>query len=86
VLAWGLPLAIHPLAIGIGGIAERSTASGPAEVLALRVVFDHAATDGAPVGRFVARLHELLNTGFGLPAAAHVPVTETTLSRTPIPF
>lgn len=66
VLAWGIPLSIHPLAIGIGGITERSMATGPAEVLALSIVFDHAVTDGAPVARFVARLHELMGAGYGL--------------------
>jgi pyruvate/2-oxoglutarate dehydrogenase complex dihydrolipoamide acyltransferase (E2) component len=29
-------------------------------VLALTVVFDHAVTDGAPVGRFIHRLHQLI--------------------------
>ena len=35
-------------------------------MLALTVVFDHAVTDGAPVGRFVRRLHELMARGEGL--------------------
>jgi hypothetical protein len=60
VLSWGVPLSIHPLAVGVGGITQRSSAGGKAEVLALTVVFDHAVIDGAPVGRFVRRLHELL--------------------------
>lgn len=59
-LAWGIPLALHPLAIGVGGIAQRSSPDGERDVLALSVVFDHAVTDGAPVGRFVHRLHELM--------------------------
>ncbi|HXY39061.1 MAG TPA: 2-oxo acid dehydrogenase subunit E2 [Vicinamibacteria bacterium] len=66
ILAWGVPLALHPLAIGVGGIARRGTGEGEAEVLALSVVFDHAVTDGAPVGRFVHRLHELLSRADGL--------------------
>lgn len=71
VLAWGIPSSIHPLAIGVGGITRRRT-GGPgeeAEILGLTVVFDHAVTDGAPVGRFVARLHELLAGGAGLEAS-----------------
>lgn len=60
VLAWGIPLALHPLAVAVGGITKRSTPEGVREVLALTVVFDHAVTDGAPVARFVHRLHELL--------------------------
>jgi pyruvate/2-oxoglutarate dehydrogenase complex dihydrolipoamide acyltransferase (E2) component len=66
LLAWGIPLSIHPLAIGIGGIAQRATANGSVDVLALTVVFDHAVTDGAPVGRFVHRLHQLMIQADGL--------------------
>lgn len=66
VMAWGIPLSLHPLAIGVGGIGQRTTASGTAEVLALSVVFDHAVTDGAAVGRFIHRLHELMTLADGL--------------------
>lgn len=66
VLAWGIPLSLHPLAVGVGGIVSRRTAAGTAEVLALTVVFDHAVVDGAPVGRFVRRLHDLLAGADGL--------------------
>jgi pyruvate/2-oxoglutarate dehydrogenase complex dihydrolipoamide acyltransferase (E2) component len=66
VLAWGIPQGIHPLAIGVGGIAQRGTPDGIAEVLALTVVFDHDVTDGAPVGRFVNRLNELMTQANGL--------------------
>jgi len=66
LLSWGVPLAIHPLAVGVGGIVERRWEGGKAEVLALTVVFDHAVTDGAPVGRFIHRLGELLRRGEGL--------------------
>jgi hypothetical protein len=66
ILAWGIPLALHPLAVGVGGITQRSTPEGPRDVLALTVVFDHAVTDGAPVGRFVHRLHELMTRADGL--------------------
>lgn len=66
ILAWGIPSSLHPLAVGVGGIARRSTVEGQRDVLALTVVFDHAVTDGAPVGRFVRRLHELMSTPSGL--------------------
>jgi pyruvate/2-oxoglutarate dehydrogenase complex dihydrolipoamide acyltransferase (E2) component len=69
ILAWGIPLSLHPLAIGIGGIARRSDGGKATEVLALSVVFDHAVTDGAPVGRFVHRLHELMTLADGLAEA-----------------
>ena len=60
VLGWGIPLSIHPLAIGVGGITQRDTPNGKSHILALTVVFDHEVTDGAPVGRFIHRLHQLL--------------------------
>ena len=66
VLSWGIPLSLHPLAVGVGGIARRSTPAGEREVLALTIVFDHAVTDGAPVGRFVHQLHELMTCAQGL--------------------
>ena len=60
ILAWGIPLALHPLAIGVGGIARRDAADGPRDILALTIVFDHDVVDGAPVGRFIRRLVELM--------------------------
>ncbi len=73
VIAWGIPLSLHPLAIGVGGITRRSTPDGPADVLALTVVFDHAVTDGAAVGRFIRRLHQLLSEADGLGALGRAP-------------
>ncbi|MEJ2216178.1 MAG: 2-oxo acid dehydrogenase subunit E2 [Gemmatimonadota bacterium] len=73
VLTWGIPLSLHPLAVGVGGIEQRSTPEGPRDVLALTVVFDHAVTDGAPVGRFVHRLHEMLTRAEGLVKSGSSP-------------
>ena len=67
VLAWGIPSSIHPLAVAIGGIAPRPGAGEEREVLGITVVFDHDVVDGAPVARFVHRLHELLTGAQGLP-------------------
>jgi hypothetical protein len=66
LLTWGIPLSLHPLAVGIGGIARRKSEAGEREVLGLTVVFDHAVTDGAPVGRFVHRLTQLISRRDGL--------------------
>lgn len=60
VLAWGIPLSVHPLAVSVGGITRRAMSEGDREILALTLVFDHAVTDGAPFGRFVRRLHEIM--------------------------
>jgi pyruvate/2-oxoglutarate dehydrogenase complex dihydrolipoamide acyltransferase (E2) component len=65
-LSWGIPSSIHPLAIGVGGIARRGSGEGKSEVLGLTVVFDHAVTDGAPVGRFIHRFQQLLTQVEGL--------------------
>lgn len=66
VLTWGIPLSLHPLAVAVGGISRRGTGAGESEVLGLTVVFDHEVTDGAPVGRFVHRLTQLISTCEGL--------------------
>jgi pyruvate/2-oxoglutarate dehydrogenase complex dihydrolipoamide acyltransferase (E2) component len=67
VLAWGIPLSLHPLSVGVGGVAKRRTGEEERAILALTVVFDHAVTDGAPVGRFVHRLHKAMTHAEGLP-------------------
>lgn len=61
VLTWGIPLSLHPLALAVGGIARRKSATEDREILGLTVVFDHEVTDGAPVGRFVHRLTQLIS-------------------------
>ncbi len=38
----------------------------PREILNLTVVFDHDVIDGAPAARFVHRLVELIESGYGL--------------------
>lgn len=60
MLAWGIPQSVQPLAASVGGIPRRECAGATADMLALTVVFDHAVTDGAPVGRFLSHLHRLL--------------------------
>ena len=66
VLAWGIPLSLHPLAVGVGGMARRKSGTEEREILGLTVVFDHEVTDGAPVGRFVHRLTQLISKCEGL--------------------
>ena len=38
----------------------------PREILNLTVTFDHDIVDGAPATRFVKRLVELIESGYGL--------------------
>jgi pyruvate/2-oxoglutarate dehydrogenase complex dihydrolipoamide acyltransferase (E2) component len=76
VLAWGIPMSVHPLAVGVGGIARRSDGTEERELLGLTVVFDHEVVDGAPVGRFVHRLHQLMSSCEGLATELHVTHTK----------
>ncbi len=67
---WAIPLGMHALNIAVGGIAEKPGYVGDKiekrEFLSLTVTFDHDVVDGAPATRFVSRLVELLEEGYGL--------------------
>jgi pyruvate/2-oxoglutarate dehydrogenase complex dihydrolipoamide acyltransferase (E2) component len=68
--SWGIPTGIHPLVIALGGIAKKPGVIGNnieiREYLSMTVLFDHDVTDGAPVARFIQRLKELVESGYGL--------------------
>ncbi|UCH05817.1 MAG: 2-oxo acid dehydrogenase subunit E2 [Candidatus Thorarchaeota archaeon] len=70
---WAIPLGMHALNIAVGGISERPGYVGEKvekrEYLSLTVTLDHDVVDGAPATRFVARLVELLEEGYGLPSS-----------------
>ena len=67
---WGLSPTLHPLGLVVGGIAWKpAVIEGrvePREILNLTVTFDHDIVDGAPATRFVRRLVELIESGYGL--------------------
>jgi hypothetical protein len=79
---WGIPIAIHPLAVALGAIGRRPSLAegrgepsrpgetpsppGPREMLSLTVLFDHEVVDGVPVALFLRRLTELMEGAFGL--------------------
>jgi pyruvate/2-oxoglutarate dehydrogenase complex dihydrolipoamide acyltransferase (E2) component len=67
---WAIPIGIHPLIIALGSIARKPGVVGDAieirEYLSTTVLFDHDVIDGAPATRFVQRLKELIETGYGL--------------------
>jgi pyruvate/2-oxoglutarate dehydrogenase complex dihydrolipoamide acyltransferase (E2) component len=69
---WAIPSSTVPLVLAIGGIARKpvyvDATLEPRELLSLTLLFDHDVVDGAPVFAFVARLRELLETAFALPA------------------
>jgi pyruvate/2-oxoglutarate dehydrogenase complex dihydrolipoamide acyltransferase (E2) component len=67
---WGLVPFAQSLGLVVGGIARKpgvvEDRIEPREMLSLTVVFDHDIVDGAPAARFVQRLVELIESGYGL--------------------
>jgi pyruvate/2-oxoglutarate dehydrogenase complex dihydrolipoamide acyltransferase (E2) component len=68
---WGIPCASpYSLFLTLGGISEKpGVVDGHIairEYLCLTVDLDHDIIDGAPAARFVTRLKELIESGFGL--------------------
>lgn len=68
--AWIVPITIFPLCFGLGTVAKRPGVVGDRiearEYLSLTAMVDHDVVDGAPAARFLARLVELLENGWGL--------------------
>ncbi len=67
---WAIPIGLHSLVIALGGIAKKprdyDKPSELGEFLSTTVMFDEEVSLGAPATRFLARLAELMQTGFGL--------------------
>ena len=65
-----IPSQIHSLFLTLGGITEKpGVVDGQIairEYLCLTVSLDHDIIDGAPAARFVTRLKELIESGYGL--------------------
>jgi pyruvate/2-oxoglutarate dehydrogenase complex dihydrolipoamide acyltransferase (E2) component len=68
--AWAIPVGIHPLALGLGGIARKPglvrDRVEPRDMLSLTIVFDHDVADGVPVALFVKRLVKLMESAYAL--------------------
>jgi pyruvate/2-oxoglutarate dehydrogenase complex dihydrolipoamide acyltransferase (E2) component len=68
---WGIPLTYRTLDVTLGGIAKKPGVVGETiairEYLCVTLSFDHDVIDGAPAARFVSRLRELIESGYGLP-------------------
>jgi pyruvate/2-oxoglutarate dehydrogenase complex dihydrolipoamide acyltransferase (E2) component len=68
---WGLTPPMHSLFLIVGGIARKPAVVEnriePREILNLTVGFNHDVVDGGPAARFVKRLVELIESGYGLP-------------------
>ncbi len=67
---WGVFPITQVLGLVVGSIARKpAVVDGriePREILNLTVIFDHDVIDGAPATRFVRRLVELIESGYGL--------------------
>ncbi len=65
-----IPVSPQPLLFAIGGIIKKPALIQDKvesrEFLQVSYAFDHDVIDGAPVARFIARLSELVESGFGL--------------------
>jgi len=68
--SWGIPVTNHTLQITLGGIAEKPAfVNGQIEkreYLCVTISLDHDIVDGAPAARFIQRLKELVESGYGL--------------------
>jgi hypothetical protein len=67
---WSLAPAGQSLLLIVGGLARKPAVveerAEPRDLLSLTVAFDHDVVDGAPAARFVHRLVELIESGYGL--------------------
>lgn len=67
---WAIPIGLHSVVLALGGISSRpkdyATPSELHEFLNVTAMFDEEVSLGAPATRFMARLSELMQTGYGL--------------------
>lgn len=67
---WGIPVSNHTLQVTLGGISEKPVLKNGQlenrEFLCVTVSVDHDIVDGAPAARFVQRLKELVEGGYGI--------------------
>lgn len=67
---WGIPVSNHTLQITLGGVANRpALVNGQLEsreYLCVTISLDHDVVDGAPAARFIQRLKELIESGYGI--------------------
>ncbi len=67
---WAIPIGLHSVVFALGGISSKPrNFADPAdmgEYLHMTVMFDEEVSLGAPATRFIAKLSELMQEGFGL--------------------
>ncbi|HEX6544645.1 MAG TPA: 2-oxo acid dehydrogenase subunit E2 [Ktedonobacterales bacterium] len=77
---WGIsPPSATSLMVTVGGIGEKQVSvdgqTATREYLSLTISVDHEIVDGAPTARFVRRLKELIESGYGLNGLGSVTAT-----------
>lgn len=67
---WFIPVSILPLCFALGSIVRKPGIVNDKieirEYLYMTILFDHDVIDGAPAARFVSRLTELVESGYGI--------------------
>jgi len=67
---WPIPTTSHPLAFAIGGITKKPGVINDKieirEYLTMTVLFNHDVVDGAPAARFINKLKDIIESGYGL--------------------
>lgn len=67
---WPIPTTSHPLAFAIGGITKKPGVINDKieirEYLTMTILFNHDVVDGAPAARFIDKLKDLIEAGYGL--------------------
>ncbi len=81
---WGLTPPMHSLFLIVGGIARKPAVVEenriePREILNLTVGFNHDVVDGGPAARFVRRLVELIESGYGLVESEQVAYSDASV-------
>ncbi|MGE5380275.1 MAG: 2-oxo acid dehydrogenase subunit E2 [Methylocystaceae bacterium] len=70
VNGWVIPIGVHPLCFALGSIVQKpGVVDGRIEIreyLCMTVLVDHDVIDGAPAVRFLSKLTELVEDGYGL--------------------
>jgi len=67
---WPIPTTSHPLAFAIGGITKKPGVINDKieirEYLTMTILLNHDVVDGAPAARFIDKLKDLIESGYGL--------------------
>ena len=70
IAGWAIPFTSSTLNIAVGGIKNKPVIVNGSleeqEFLNLTIQIDHTIVDGAPATRFVSKLAELIESGYGL--------------------